>query len=325
MGMVRAFNARDGKHVWDFNTVPQPGEKNHETWPGDYWKHGGAAVWAGLSLDPKTDTLYIAPGNPGPNLTLYGRKGADLYANSVVAVDISGAKPRLRWYYQVIENDTHDADPAMPPVLFDAKVHGASRRLLATADKAGDFVVLDRTNGHVVYRTAVSSQVNIHSTVPTLRGTYACPNHGGGVEWSGGSYDPASNLFIIPSTNECAIWKVTTTGRVPYIPGQPYSAGPLPKRHVSTGLVTALDMNGGKVRWKQTLPYSGQGGVLVTKTGIAFTSDLRGRLYAYDASSGKEVARRYRIGDRRADLRIRPRRQRIPDGVCRRSRQSADA
>ncbi len=289
MGMVRAFDARDGRHVWDFNTVPQPGEKNHGTWPGDSWKHGGAAVWAGLSLDPKTDTLYIAPGNPGPNLTLYGRKGPDLYANSVVAVDVSGAKPRLRWYYQVIENDTHDADPAMPPVLFDAKVHGAQRRLLATADKAGDFVVLDRTGGRVVYRTAVSSQVNIHSTVPTLGGTYACPNHGGGVEWNGGSYDPASNLFIIPSTNECATWKVTTTGPVPYVPGQPYSAGPLPKRHDSTGLLTALDMGDGKVRWKQMLPYSAQGGVLITKTGIAFTSDLRGRVYAYDASSGKEL------------------------------------
>jgi len=289
MGSVRAFDARDGKHLWDFNTVPQPGEPNHDTWPGDSWKHGGAAVWAGLSLDPATDTLYIAPGNAGPNLTLYGRKGRDLYSCSVVAVDIAGPRPRVRWYYQIITNDTHDADPAMPPVLFEARVHGARRALLAVGDKAGDFLVLDRATGHVLYHTAVSTQTNIKTTVPTLAGTFACPNHGGGVEWNGGSYDPGSNLFIVPSTQECATWKVTTTGPVPYIPGQPYAAGPLPKRQVATGVVTAIDMNDGTVRWRDTVPYSAQGGVLVTKTGLAFTTDLRGRLYAYDAATGKEL------------------------------------
>lgn len=289
MGSVRAFDARDGKHVWDFNTVPQPGEPNHETWPGTSWKHGGAAVWAGLALDAKTDTLYVTPGNAGPNLTLAGRKGRDLYSDTVVAVDVSGAKPRMRWYYQIISDDTHDADPAMPPVLFDGKVRGASRALLATADKAGNFIVLDRANGRLVYRKAVSDQTGIATTVPTVRGTHACPNHGGGVEWNGGSYDPASNAFVIPSTRECATWKLATTGPVVYVPGQPYSAGPLPKRRAATGALTSIDMNDGHVRWRRALPYAAQGGVLITKSGLAFTTDLRGRLYAYDAASGKEL------------------------------------
>jgi len=289
MGSVRAFDARDGKHVWDFNTVPQPGEPNHDSWPGTSWKHGGAAVWAGLALDAKTDTLYVTPGNAGPNLTLAGRKGRDLYSDSVVAVDVSGAKPRVRWYYQIISDDTHDADPAMPPVLFDGKVRGASRALLATADKAGNFIVLDRANGRLVYRKAVSDQTGIATTVPTVRGTHACPNHGGGVEWNGGSYDPASNAFVIPSTRECATWKLATTGPVVYVPGQPYSAGPLPKRRAATGALTSIDMNDGHVRWRRALPYAAQGGVLITKSGLAFTTDLRGRLYAYDAASGKEL------------------------------------
>ncbi len=288
-GMVRAFDSGDGSHVWDFNTVPAPGEAQHDTWPGNSWVHGGAAVWAGLSVDPQSDTVFIAPGNPGPNLTLYGRKGKDLYSNSVVALDISGVKPRVRWYYQVIPNDTHDADPAMPPVLFTATVARRPRALLAVADKAGDFVVLDRSNGSVVYRMAVSNQQGILTTVPTLKGAFACPNHGGGVEWNGGSYDPASNLFLIPSTQECAVWKVTTTGPVPYVPGQPYSAGPLPKRHAATGVITAIDMGNGKVRWRRPVPYSAQGGVLITKTGLAFTTDLSGRVYALDAATGKEL------------------------------------
>ncbi|MDQ2871798.1 MAG: PQQ-binding-like beta-propeller repeat protein [Candidatus Eremiobacteraeota bacterium] len=289
MGTVNGFNAGDGAKKWTFNTVPQPGEANHNTWPGDSWKHGGAAVWAGLSIDPATDTLYLAPGNAGPNLTLAGRKGKDLYSDSVVAVDISGASPKIKWYYQILTNDTHDADPSMPPVLFDAQINGQTRNLLASGDKAGDFVVLDRTSGKLVYRTSVSNQTGIMTTVPTLKGTFACPNHGGGIEWNGGSYDPAANVFIIPSTQECAVWKVTSTGPVAYVAGQPYSAGPLPKRRAATGFVTAMDMNTGKVKWRNALPYSGQGGVLVAKNGIAFTSDARGRVYALDTATGKEL------------------------------------
>ena len=125
-GLVSAFSAQDGSRLWDWHTVAQPGEPGHNTWPGDSWVHGGAAVWAGLSIDQDTDTVYAAPGNPGPNLTTYGREGANLYADSVVALDISGSAPKLKWYYKVSPNDVHDNDPSMPPVLFTGNVGGKS-------------------------------------------------------------------------------------------------------------------------------------------------------------------------------------------------------
>ncbi len=287
-GLVSAFDANTGNRLWDWHTVAQPGEAGHETWPGDSWKHGGAAVWAGLSIGQDDDTVYAAPGNAGPNLTEYGHKGKNLYSDSVVALDVSGSQPKLKWYYQVLQNDTHDADPAMPPVLFEANVGGTARKLLATGDKAGDFVVLDRTNGQEVYRTAVSSQSNL-DTPPTTQGVHACPNHGGGVEWNGGSYSPQTNMFYIPSTNECATWKVVYTGAVPYVPGQPYTAGPLPKRQPATGVITAIDMGTGKVAWKDAVPYPAQGGVLVQSNGLIFTSDASGRVYALDAKTGKDL------------------------------------
>jgi alcohol dehydrogenase (cytochrome c) len=290
IGLVSAFSTADGHRLWDWHTVPTPGEPNFGTWPGKSWEHGGAAVWAGLSLDPATRTLYIAPGNAGPNLTLVGRKGKDLYSESVVALDISGSKPRLKWYYQLLQNDTHDADPAMPPVLFDGMVGDVKRTLLAAADKDGNFVVLDRVTGQRIYRTAVSEQKNI-LTVPTLQGLYACPNHGGGVEWNGGSYDPRTNYFLVPSTQECAIWKVVTNGPVEYIPGQPYAAGPLPKRQNATGIVTAIDIRTGKVAWRRAFPYPAQGGVTITASGVAFTSDAGGNVYALDPKTGKELWR----------------------------------
>jgi alcohol dehydrogenase (cytochrome c) len=288
-GLVSAFSAKDGSRLWDWHTVAQPGEPGHETWPGDSYIHGGAAVWAGLSIDQTNDTVYAAPGNPGPNLTEYGRKGENLYADSVVALDITGSTPRLKWYYKVSPNDVHDNDPSMPPVLFTGKVAGVDRQLLAVGDKAGDFVILDRTNGQRVSRLAVSNQRGIFTTVPTLSGTYACPNHGGGIEWNGGSYDSATNFFFIPSTQECATWKIIDPAAVPYVPGQPYSAGPLPKRQPATGVLTAVDVGTGKPAWTKQLPYAAQGGVLATRNGLIFTSDTSGRVYAFDPTTGNEL------------------------------------
>ncbi|HET9031239.1 MAG TPA: PQQ-binding-like beta-propeller repeat protein, partial [Candidatus Aquilonibacter sp.] len=288
-GLISAFDENDGHRLWDWNTVAHPGDPGANTWPGNSWQHGGAAVWSGLSAGADPNMVYAAPGNPEPNLTTYGHKGANLYSDSVVALDTSGSKPQLRWYYQVMQNDTHDDDPAMPPVIFDGSVGGTPRKLLAVGDKAGDFVILDRTNGKQVYRMAVSDQKNIFTTHPTVQGTYACPNHGGGIEFNGGAYSSQTNMFYIPSTQECATWKVIYPKAVPYIPGQPYTAGPLPKRRAATGLVTAIDVSSGKPAWRFQMPYSGQGGALVTTNGLVFTDDLRGRVYALDARTGKEL------------------------------------
>jgi alcohol dehydrogenase (cytochrome c) len=286
LGLVSAFSIKDGKRLWDWQTIPGPGQPGHATWPGDSWKHGGGAVWSGLAIDQGTDTLFVAPGNPGPDMVLHGRKGANLYTDSLVALDISGAKPRMKWYYKILQNDTHDDDPAMIPVLFEGKVAGQTRSLVAIGDKAGSFLLLDRVTGKLVHRLTVSDQTGLASQ-PTLTGSKACPNHGGGIEWNGGTYDPASNSFLIPSTEECAIWKVTTE-TPQYIPGQPYTGGPLPKRQNGTGVLTSIDVSTGRVRWRNALPYPAEGGVLITSTGLAFTSDVGGNIYAFDAQSGHQ-------------------------------------
>jgi alcohol dehydrogenase (cytochrome c) len=289
IGLVSAFSTEDGRRLWDWQTIPGPGQAGHETWPGDSWKHGGGAVWSGLAVDQDTDTLFVAPGNPGPDFVLGGRKGQNLYTNSLVALDISGKTPKVKWYYQLLENDTHDSDPAMIPVLFEGKVNEQTRKLVAIGDKAGNFVLLDRTTGTVLHRLAVSRQVGLN-TPPSRAGIEACPNHGGGIEWNGGAYDPNSNSFLIPSTEECAVWKITTD-HPQYIAGQPYTGGPFPTRHNGTGVLTSVDVSTGELRWRNALPYPAEGGVLLTATGLAFTSDVGGNIYAFDAASGHEYWR----------------------------------
>jgi len=286
IGLVSAFSTKDGKRLWDWQTIPGPGQPGHETWPGDSWKHGGGAVWSGVAVDQVTDTLFVAPGNPGPDFAVTKRMGKNLYTNSLVALDISGARPKIKWYYQLVLNDTHDYDPAMIPVLFDGQVGKQTRPLVAIGDKAGNFVLLDRQSGKVVHRLALSRQVGI-DTHPSHEGTEACPNHGGGIEWNGGAYDPNSNSFLVPSTEECAIWKITSDDPQ-YIPGQVYSGGPFPKRQNGTGVLTSIDVDTGKLRWRDALPYPAEGGVLITASGLAFTSDVGGNIYAFDASTGHQ-------------------------------------
>ncbi len=286
LGLVSSFSLKDGKRLWDWQSIPGPGEPGHETWPGESWRHGGGAVWSGVALDQVNDTLFVAPGNPGPDMVLKGRQGQNLYTDSLVALDISGAKPKMKWYYQIMHDDTHDDDPAMIPVLFNGWVAGQTRSLVAIGDKAGNFLLLDRSSGKVVHRLALDNQAGLN-TLPSRNGTSACPNHGGGIEWNGGAYDPDSNSFLVPSTEECAVWKITSDAPQ-YIPGQPYTGGPLPKRQNGTGLLTSIDVNTGKIRWRKVLPYPAEGGVLVTASGLAFTSDVGGNLYAFDATSGRQ-------------------------------------
>jgi alcohol dehydrogenase (cytochrome c) len=253
IGLVSSFSVVDGKRLWDWRSIPGPGEPGHDSWPGDSWKHGGGSVWNGLAIDQETNTLFVTPGNPGPDMILKGREGKNLYTNSLVALDISGKKPKMKWYYQLIQNDTHDADPAMVPVLFEGSVSGVARRLVAVGDKAGNFVILDRDSGAVVHRLVLSKQMGL-DTPPTKEGVEACPNHGGGIEWNGGAYDPASNLFLVPSTEECGIFKLTSDAPPEYIPGQPYEGGALPKRRNGTGVVSAVDVSSGRLRWRNSLP-----------------------------------------------------------------------
>src|SRR4029078_11384309 len=111
----------------------------------DAWKHGGAPVWQTPALDPKLGLLYFSTGNTAPDFDVSGRKGDNLFANSIVALDAKTGE--YRWHFQQVRHDIWDLDSPSPVVLFDVKVDGQWRHALAEASKTGWVYILDRTNG----------------------------------------------------------------------------------------------------------------------------------------------------------------------------------
>jgi alcohol dehydrogenase (cytochrome c) len=285
IGHITAFDPKDGHRIWEWQTIPGPGEPGHETWSGDSWKRGGGSTWGGATIDPKTQTLYLDVGNPGPDFLGSVREGANLYTDSMIALDISGSQPKLKWYHQFIPHDTHDWDPAMQPVLFTGKLGGEPHQLVAAGDKAGNFWILDAATGKLVDHTVANFQKG-YDTPPNLAGNIACPNTLGGIEYQGGAFDPATNNFYIPSQNECGIW--TATKDVLYIAGQFYIGGGFPKLvGPDTGQLNAIDVSTGIFTWRHHFRLPQYGGALVTASGLVFSGELAGNEDAFDAKSGR--------------------------------------
>ena len=119
-GIIAAFDAKTGSEVWRFNTIPKPGEPGNETWSGDSWKRGGAAVWNTGAYDPESNLTYWGTGNPAPDWDGRQRLGDNLYSDCVVALDADTGK--LKWFYQFTPHDEMDYDATQVPVLADLQL-----------------------------------------------------------------------------------------------------------------------------------------------------------------------------------------------------------
>src|SRR5262249_45442363 len=132
-GLIDAYDPKNGKRLWRFWTVPGPGEAGHETWSGESWRTGSAATWVTGAFDPDTNLIYWGTGNPGPDYNGPSREGDNLYAASLVAIDADSGK--RKWHFQFTPHDVHDWDSTHVPVLADAMVRGARRKVVLVANR----------------------------------------------------------------------------------------------------------------------------------------------------------------------------------------------
>ncbi len=162
-GDIRGWDARTGKLVWTFHTVPRPGEFGNDTWPPDGWKNrSGTNAWGFLTIDVERGILYVPLGSPTSDFYGADRHGDNLYGNALVALDAETGK--RKWHQQLVHHDLWDFDPAAAPVLFEAMRNGRIIPAVAQITKMGILFAFDRVTGEPLY--GMEERPVPQSTVP---------------------------------------------------------------------------------------------------------------------------------------------------------------
>jgi quinoprotein glucose dehydrogenase len=149
-GDVRGYDARTGKLLWTFHTVPQQGEIGVETWLDDSWQYSGSTnVWTMMSADEDLGYVYLPTSTPTNDHYGGHRPGDNLFAESIVCLDARTG--RRVWHFQTIHHGVWDYDLPAPPVLADVTIGGRPRKVLAQVSKQAFAYVLDRETGEPVW------------------------------------------------------------------------------------------------------------------------------------------------------------------------------
>jgi alcohol dehydrogenase (cytochrome c) len=298
-GFLAAFDAETGEEKWRFWTIPGPGEKGNDSWPGDTYLHGGGTTWLPGTYDPELNTLYWGTGNPAPDFDGSVRPGDDLYTSCLLALDPDTGT--LKWYFQFSPHDLYDFDAVQTPVVVDAMFKGQPRKLIVTANRNGFLYILDRTNGKFLFAKAfMSSQTwakGIDETgrpisaglIPSEKGIRVCPSNGGATNWYSPTYDSATQTFYFRSFEACA---TIQSNPKPFEEGAAYyGTGLRNADETGPAYVNAFNLNTLDFSWRQLQigRRKGWGGLMSTATGLIAYGDDAGNFVILDAQSGKSL------------------------------------
>ena len=169
-GLVRAFDARTGRRIWQFNTIPRPGEFGNETWEENSWAYNGnTGVWTQMTADEDAGLVYLPVETPTSDFYGGHRPGNNLFAESLVAVDLkTGVR---KWHFQFVHHPIWNFDNSSAPLLADITVNGKAIKAVASPSKLGWLYVFDRITGQPVWpieeRPVPQSDVPGEKTSPT--------------------------------------------------------------------------------------------------------------------------------------------------------------
>jgi quinoprotein glucose dehydrogenase len=169
-GLVRAFDARSGKLIWTFNTIPRPGEFGNETWENGSWAtNGNTGVWTQMTVDEDLGLVYLPVESPTSDYYGGERPGDNLFGESLVCVDLKTGK--RKWHFQIVHHPIWDYDLSSAPILADINVNGKAIKAVALPSKESFLYVFDRVTGAPVWpieeRPVPQSDVPGEKTSPT--------------------------------------------------------------------------------------------------------------------------------------------------------------
>ena len=310
-GHVLAVDAKSGKVLWHFNTIPQDGRDQGWETAGPTWVGGernGGGIWETPSIDAELGLIYVAVGNPFGDSSK--RIGTNLFTDSILALSL--ANGTLKWHYQQVHHDVWDYDSGNQPILFDMQVRGQRVRALAEASKNGYLYILNRETGqpvHPIKETPVPTETKRPGEQPWP--TQPIPYTAAGQPMK-----PVSPVFPIDVPPERLATRTIVPQFTPAAPNQIYSPGtegganygpmsysprtgllyvsavdsPLGAGRPARGYFSAYDPSTGERAWQQTFDGWAQAGSVVTAGGLVFVgtgSNAAGYFYAYDAKSGE--------------------------------------
>ncbi|MGH7539057.1 MAG: pyrroloquinoline quinone-dependent dehydrogenase [Gemmatimonadales bacterium] len=309
-GFVKAYNAATGALVWTWFTIPAPNARADEGgmngWWGkwarttpegdnlnrdiakekadsakyaDAWMHGGGSMWMTPAYDADTKTLYVATGNPSPDLDGAIRPGDNLWTESIVALDATNGK--FKWGYQTVPHDVWDLDAVSPAVI----VMVGGKKAVVHAGKTGWVYVLDAATGKLIRRSdAFVPQENMFAQ-PTAEGTRMLPGANGGQEWSPITVNPDLQYAYTVGLHQPMHYK---THYAPWERGRLWlgSAFVAIAGEAQWGNVSAINLQTGKIAWQVKTEQPMIGGATATAGGLVFTGEGNGWFKAYDAKTG---------------------------------------
>ena len=303
-GFVKAYDAKTGKLLWTFHTIPEhsvgvwatkdatgrdehrdiAAEKARLAKDGDPYKTLGGGVWQNPSVDLATNRVYFVVGNPSPDLDGAQRPGDNLYTDSLVSVDLDTGK--IACHFQYIAHDVWDLDAVSPTVLVNAKdKDGKMIPAVLHAGKTGHIYVNRRDNCQMIrFSEAMVPQENMWA-LPTAKGARMLPGANGGVEWSPIATDPTQGLAYAVNLHQPMTYQVQSSK---YPGGKLWLGGAFKviSSEAQWGNVTAVDYNTGKIRWQVKTPEPMIGGALATAGGLVFAGEGNGQFKAYNSATG---------------------------------------
>ncbi|MGH7514445.1 MAG: pyrroloquinoline quinone-dependent dehydrogenase [Gemmatimonadales bacterium] len=311
-GHVTAYNTKTGEQAWRWYSIPAPkGDPTFDekapngwwgTWAtkaeasdlhrdiakekadsakyGDAWKTGGGGVWMTPAYDKDLNSIFLAVGNPSPDLDGSVRPGDNLYTDAIVALDATTGK--TKWYYQTVPHDVWDLDAVSPPVV--TTLHG--KKVVVHAGKTGWVYVVNATTGKLVRKSDNFVPQENMFALPSEKGTRMLPGANGGSEWSPIAVDPTLNYAFVAGLHQPMNY---ITHSAPYEKGRLWlgSAFVAIPGEEQWGLYSAVNLATGKIAWQNKVPQPMMGGSLATAGGLAFTGEGNGNFNAYESRTGK--------------------------------------